>query len=86
MKRIFFTIGLFFITQAVYCQAYLNGVEIGTATTRTINPNPNNSPLYISGPTYSLNRKIAISRIYNRALTATEVLQNYNAQKGRFGL
>jgi hypothetical protein len=65
---------------------YLNGVEIGTATTRTINPNPNNSSLYISGPTYSLNGKIAISRIYNRALTATEVLQNYNAQKGRFGL
>ena len=65
---------------------YLNGVEIGTATTRTINPNPNNSPLYISGPTYSLNGKIAISRIYNRALTATEVLQNYNAQKSRFGL
>lgn len=25
-------------------------------------------------------------RIYNRALTASEVLQNYNAQKGRFGL
>jgi energy-coupling factor transporter ATP-binding protein EcfA2 len=65
---------------------YLNGVEIGTATTRTINPNPNNSPLYISGPTYSLNGKIAISRIYNRALTATEITQNYNAQKSRFGL
>ena len=65
---------------------YLNGVEIGTATTRTINPNPNNSPLYISGPTYSLNGKIAISRIYNRALTPQEILQNYNAQKGRFGL
>jgi hypothetical protein len=25
-------------------------------------------------------------QIYNRALSATEVLQNYNAQKGRFGL
>jgi hypothetical protein len=25
-------------------------------------------------------------RIYNRALTAAEVLQNYNAQKGRYGL
>jgi hypothetical protein len=24
--------------------------------------------------------------LYNRALTATEVLQNFNAQKGRFGL
>jgi hypothetical protein len=30
--------------------------------------------------------KIALSRFYNRALTAAEVLQNYNAQKGRFGL
>ena len=65
---------------------YLNGIEIGTATTRTINPNANNNPLYISGPTYSLNGKIAISRIYNRALTSTEVLQNYNAYKSRFGL
>lgn len=64
---------------------YLNGVEIGTATTRTINPKANNNPLYISGPTYSLNGKIAISRIYNRALTAAEVTQNFNAQKARFG-
>jgi hypothetical protein len=29
---------------------------------------------------------IAITRIYNRAITAAEVLQNYNATKGRFGL
>ena len=29
---------------------------------------------------------IAQVSIYNRALTATEVLQNYNATKGRFGL
>ena len=30
--------------------------------------------------------KIAIARIYNRALTAAEVLDNYNSHKGRFGL
>jgi hypothetical protein len=29
---------------------------------------------------------IASTQIYNRALTASEVLQNYNATKGRFGL
>jgi hypothetical protein len=29
---------------------------------------------------------IANTQVYNRALTATEVLQNYNATKGRFGL
>jgi hypothetical protein len=32
------------------------------------------------------NGYVALSQIYNRALSATEVLQNYNAQKGRFGL
>jgi hypothetical protein len=30
--------------------------------------------------------RIATTRVYNRALSPTEVLQNYNAQKGRFGL
>jgi hypothetical protein len=32
------------------------------------------------------NGKTSIAMMYNRALSATEVLQNYNAQKGRFGL
>ena len=32
------------------------------------------------------NGKIANTQIYNRALSASEVLQNYNATKGRFGL
>jgi hypothetical protein len=35
---------------------------------------------------YRLNGNVGISQIYNRALSATEVSQNYNAQKGRFGL
>ena len=30
--------------------------------------------------------KMPIVRVYNRALSASEVLQNYNATKGRFGL
>ena len=40
------------------------------------------------GPTYPeiLNGNIYISQIYNRALTSTEILQNYNAYKSRFGL
>jgi hypothetical protein len=32
------------------------------------------------------NAKLALIKIYNRALTAQEVLQNYNATKARFGL
>jgi hypothetical protein len=30
--------------------------------------------------------RIAVAKIYNRALSASEVLQNFNAQKSRFGL
>jgi len=30
--------------------------------------------------------KVVISRIYNRALSDSEVLQNFNAHKGRFNL
>jgi hypothetical protein len=35
---------------------------------------------------YVMNMLCNSFRIYNRALTASEVLQNYNAQKSRFGL
>lgn len=33
-----------------------------------------------------LNGRIAIAKIYNKVLSASEILQNYNATKGRFGL
>ena len=40
-----------------------------------------------SSDNYSINGKIAICEIYKgKALTAAEVLQNYNANKSRFGL
>ena len=35
---------------------------------------------------YPWNGKIANASIYNRALSASEILQNYNATKSRFGL
>jgi hypothetical protein len=41
---------------------------------------PNNTTLY------TLGGKVAIVSFYNKALSSTEVLQNYNATKGRFGL
>ena len=49
----------------------------------------NTQPLYIgsyAGVNSFLNGNIGISRIYNRALTAQEILQNFDATKGRFGL
>ena len=39
-----------------------------------------------TGATAYFNGRIPIVRLYNRALTAEEILQNYNALKGRFGL
>ena len=42
--------------------------------------------MYISGPDERWVGKYAIARIYNRALTEKEVLQNFNANRGRFGL
>jgi hypothetical protein len=33
-----------------------------------------------------LSGSIAVTQIYNRALTQAEITQNYNALKGRFGL
>jgi hypothetical protein len=34
----------------------------------------------------NINANVAIFRHYNRALSAAEVLHNYNVTKGRFGL
>lgn len=38
------------------------------------------------GNAFYLDGKIAVVLIYNKQLTSNEVLQNYNAQKSRFGL
>ena len=70
----------------------------GSLLTSTISVNDGNSTIVdnnfslifgknnIGAGGQSLNGKIAKYNIYNRALTDSEVLQNYNATKGRFGL
>ena len=40
----------------------------------------------VSTPVRVWNGKIPIVKVYNKELSATEVLQNYNAMKSRFGL
>jgi hypothetical protein len=64
---------------------YVNGINRGTSvksSSITYNQGSFNIP-YTGNPAYGKG-KIAALSIYNRALTATEVLQNYNAQKNRF--
>lgn len=40
----------------------------------------------LTGATNYIDGDLAIARIYNRALTATEIKTNFNAQKTRFGI
>ena len=68
---------------------YINGVLSTTrAETRTIYQST--SDFYVGAENlsaqYELNGKIGITQIYNRALSASEVLQNYNATKSRFNI
>ena len=69
---------------------YVNGQETITKTTDTSvtlgGPFSVGIYFYNSSPNGDLQAacNIASTQIYNRALTAVEVLQNYNATKGRF--
>lgn len=65
---------------------YLNGVEDGTnANTTTFTGNQEISiGSYSTGNNFT--GRIGSAFIYNRVLSATEIQQNYNATKGRFGL
>ncbi len=74
------------------CQFYKNGISFDT---------PNNFGTFSTGDSSRVlgvgrfnntsvsnywSGNVALTQIYNRALSSTEVLQNYNAQKSRFGL
>jgi hypothetical protein len=74
---------------------YVNTVLQNSISSATGNIRNINSPLYLGVAnangglnigSYRYQGDIPIIRLYNRPLTATEILQNYNAQKGRFGL
>lgn len=67
---------------------YINGVLRSTILISSMIGVPNS---YMIGKlgfanTYYLSGSVSQTQIYNRALSATEVLQNYNATKSRFGL
>ena len=68
-------------------EVYLNGVQIGTGNiSNSFSDGITNFGSIENNPNYSgyLNGKISNIKIYNRALTAAEVQQNYNALVGRF--
>jgi len=70
---------------------YTNGVLRGTSVTLTGTIVQNTTGIAAIGiipdfVNYAFNGRIAITSIYNRALSAAEVSQNFNALRARFGI
>lgn len=85
--------GTFVANSTTGLRGYKNGIEDPNSPVNasTINPLFSADPLYVglrnpANDQRFFDGRIAIVQIYNRALSASEVLQNYNATKGRFGL
>jgi len=82
---------LCYTKQANNWRLYINGalevnVNVGSGTVPFLAAGLDTLDLGgLTGDTYTQGN-VANGRIYNRALSSSEVLQNYNAQKGRFGL
>jgi hypothetical protein len=66
---------------------YINGVENNTSSLNSNRTGQNQTSNFVLGlwDNY-LTGNIALSRMYNKVLTPTEVLNNFNATKNRFGL
>ncbi len=71
---------------------HLNTVNVSGSNFGGNLPNPlnnTNDPIIIGGanwiPRY-FNGRIAVVRIYNSALSASEITQNFNATRGRYGI
>ena len=72
-------------------ETYINGTSIGTVNHSLGSILNTSANLYIgsyNNGEYSqyMNGRIGITRLYSAALTSAEVLQNYNADKSKYGL
>jgi hypothetical protein len=69
-----------------YARAYLNGNLVSTLLSNVGNTATNEFSIGCVNQQHFVNGNIAMVSQYNRALSAQEILQNYNSQKSRFGL
>ena len=78
------------LTSGFVQSAYQNGILVGNPRTAggyfTGNTIYNIGRWVVSGGVQYINANVANTQIHNRALSASEVLQNYNAQKSRYNL
>jgi len=69
--------------------AYVNGVSVASNSSAFTPTSPTVGNLYVgcyAPGTEMFNGKISGTTMYNRALSASEVLQNFNALRGRYGV
>ena len=78
------------LSQSSRCKTYVNGVLVldGTGTPPADFSSTAGNSFRISGlgGSFYSDGNVANVHIYNRALSSTEILHNYNALKSRFGL
>ena len=71
-------------------QLYLNGNPITTTSQGTSTLLSGTQDVFIGGRVNRNNRylsgKVGITHVYDRTLSSSEIMQNYNSTKGRFGL
>ena len=76
---------------------YVNGVQVGTGSTRSYTAfsgvsndlhlgAATNVAAGVSSYVYYAKNSISNMKMYNRALSAAEVKQNFNALRGRYGI
>jgi len=66
---------------------YINGVNVATGTqTGTLSTNSYGMNIGRHSSGYYYNGILPLVKVYNRALTASEVQQNFNAHRGRYGI
>ena len=70
----------------IYVNGTLDVSAASTGTLRSVSSNSVTIGYYTPGGGHYLTGKVSFARLYNKALSSTEVLQNYNALKGRYGL
>ena len=65
---------------------YINGVEVASGTNTGIDTGNRDRYVGGRGTSFPFNGKIPIVKVLTRALTATEIKQNFNAYKNRFDI
>ena len=65
---------------------YINGTQDVQQTNMSNQPTTNSSAIRLGEYAGFMDGRIGEARIYNRALTATEVSQNFNATRSKYGV